>query len=1176
MGMRLAAANGATSEATSDAKNVILSAEGTVEVALKGSDAWQRAANRQTLEVGARVRTAAKSRSLIRLQSRIVFRLNELTTVEILPSGGSSKATLDLKAGTIYLFSRDRPQEFDFRTPVATGAIRGTELVIHVEATGTTTVTLLEGAVQLSNAAGTTELASGDQGRVRLGEAPVKSSVLDAVNVIQWGLYYPGIVDLPDLDLSVSETAALSESLAAYRAGNLPRALAAYPPNRAATASAREKVYASALDLTVGQVAEAEAMLLEAEKMDLAVAPVAGALKQVIAAVRFGPWTASRKPATPTEWMAESYYAQSRSALPQALEAAQNAVKQSPHFGFALARVAELQFSLGQTKAAEVSIAKALEQAPHNAAGMSLMGYLMLARGNTDEAINWFDRAITQGGALANAWLGRGLSRMRRTEFQTGREDMQVAALLEANRSILRSYLGKAFEQERDLKRARHELDLARNLDPNDPTPWLYSALVHWEQNGINTAIRDLERSQELNENRGLFRSRLLLDQDRAVRGVHLAALYRDAGMVEVGRREAAKAVSSDFANYSAHLFLAGSYAEQSGSVGSTLRYETPILNELLLANLLAPPEGGLFSQSISHQEYSRLFERDRLGLFSSTEYASLGSWRQTLSQFGLFGGSSYAIDYAYQSSPGQQEGGDLSQQYFSGAIKQRITLQDTVTLQAVYSATRTGDLTQYLDPAQSQVDRHSREFQEPTLLAGYHHEWSPGHHSLMLVGRVVDTLEYTDATFEEQLLIKSASGNVIATPRTQQTGGTAYPFPPLAALDFHSRAVLYSGELEQIWQGDTHTLVVGSRVQEGTFDTQTSLGASSRTRAGNSTGFVPNIPFPVYFTNPETSQELELEMQRISGYGYLNWRVLTPLTLSAGLCYDHLTFPSNHLFPPLTDREEDKDLLAPKVGFMFTPWGGGSFRGAYTKSLGGASFDQSLRLEPSQVAGFNQSFRGLIPESLAGTSPSSEFQTWGASFDQRFPSKTYLGVEGEWLSSEVKRTIGVFETVIGTPKPSVMQQNLDYAEKSLVITVNQLLGDYWSAGAAYRLSQSELDLRAPEIPIEVAASSQTQQQGVLHQFGANVGFTLPCGLFARTDVLWLSQDTSRDNADSTLGDDVWQNNLYFGYRWPRRVAELRIGLLNLFGQDYRLSPLNLHANLPRERMLTLSLRFNL
>ena len=58
-------------------------------------------------------------------------------------------------------------------------------------------------------------------------------------------------------------------------------------------------------------------------------------------------------------------------------------------------------------------------------------------------------------------------------------------------------------------------------------------------------------------------------------------------------------------------------------------------------------------------------------------------------------------------------------------------------------------------------------------------------------------------------------------------------------------------------------------------------------------------------------------------------------------------------------------------------------------------------------------------------------------------------------------------------------------------------------------------------------------------------------------------------------GDDFWQFNLFAGYRFPRRAAEIQAGLLNLTGRDYQLTPVNLYADLPRARTIALRFKFN-
>ena len=88
-------------------------------------------------------------------------------------------------------------------------------------------------------------------------------------------------------------------------------------------------------------------------------------------------------------------------------------------------------------------------------------------------AIQAFAQAIAADSGLANAWLGRGLCRIKQGDAEAGRVDLLAAAALEPHRSLLRSYLGKAFADADDDARATKELRLAVELDPADPTAWL-------------------------------------------------------------------------------------------------------------------------------------------------------------------------------------------------------------------------------------------------------------------------------------------------------------------------------------------------------------------------------------------------------------------------------------------------------------------------------------------------------------------------------------------------------------------------------------------------------------------------------------------------------------------------------------------------------------------------------
>ena len=1135
--------------------SVLLTIEGTVETASAGSMNWAAASTNQILHFGDQLRTGPHSRATVRLSNLTVLRVNELTTLQIQPPSATGKQpALNLKKGASYFFSRERPTEMEFHTPLVAGAIRGTEFNLAVADDGKTVVTLVDGEVALNNQSGGVNLVSGEQGIVEPGQAPRKTAVINAISIIQWALYYPAVLDTDELKFSDAERQVLAASLASYRAGDLLAALANYPANRA-PGSDSEKIYFAELLLSVGQVDQAEAQLqsIPSPMADASLYPCVLSLRELVQAVKHENWVREKQPVLASQLLADSYWLQSQSQLEAALSAARAATQKSPNFGFAWERLAELEFSFGHTDAALAALEKSLQLSPRNAEALALKGFLLAAQNRTAAAREYFDDAIAADGALGNAWLGRGLVRIHQNDTDGGLKDLQVAAVLEPNRSLLRSYLGKAFANEYDGARADKELALARKLDPNDPTSWLYFALLDEQENRVNDAVRDLEKSKELNDNRRLFRSKLLLDQDRAVRSANLARIYQDAGMNDVGVNEASRAVGYDYANYSAHQFLANSYDALRDPKQINLRYETPWFSELLVSELLAPVGADNLSQYISQQEYSRLFENDHLGLSSSTEYQSRGDWHQQASQYGNSGNFSYAFDAEYRLQNGDRPNNDLTQTAYNVKAKEQLTTQDSVMLEAQVYDSSFGDVAQYYnqDGSTAGLPRPSTTFratetEKPNVFLGYHHEWSPGSHTLFLGGRLNDTLSYNDPN--AQILFYRRP------PPTSYVVSRPFPVTNQRNLD------AYSAELQQIWQGHGHTLIAGARYQIGWADTIVDVN-------------------DVYTFTP-IHQDINTDLQRISVYGYDQWQLFDSLLLVGGVAYDRLRFPDDIDTAPITSTESDVDRISPKAGIIWSPLPNTHLRGAWTRSLGGVFYDTSVRLEPTEVAGFNQAFRSLVPESVVGLVPGTRFETWGVGFDQAFKkTRTYLTVEGDILNSDATRTIGIFTNSFFLPipdTPSNTRESLDYRERSVTVALNQLAGRDWSFGARYKLGDAKLGQQAIDIglvaPGQVNAINQNNK-AMLQQLDLSAGFNHPSGFFSRFDALWSRQDNQGYSPDEP-GDDFWQFNAYAGYRFHHRQAELQLGLLNITDENYRLNPLNLYNELPRGRTLSALFQF--
>ena len=99
------------------------------------------------------------------------------------------------------------------------------------------------------------------------------------------------------------------------------------------------------------------------------------------------------------------------------------------------------------------------------------------------------------------------------------------------NNSLIRSYLGKAYYEE---KREKLFGDPVRT-SPSSSTPWTRRpGSTTPSSSRASTAPsrpwQDMQKSIELNDNRAVYRSKLLLDQDLAARSASQARIYNDLG----------------------------------------------------------------------------------------------------------------------------------------------------------------------------------------------------------------------------------------------------------------------------------------------------------------------------------------------------------------------------------------------------------------------------------------------------------------------------------------------------------------------------------------------------------------------------------------------------------------------------------------------------------------------
>lgn len=1198
----------------------ILTVENIVQVAKTSGAAWTPATSEQPLSIGNRIRTRQKSRATIKLTDLYTMRMEQYTSIEISPKlVGGGKPQLDIAGGAAFIFSREEQGEIDIKTPAANGALKGTQLFVQVS-NGRSFFQVIEGSVEMQNPHGRILLQAGDSGEATPGLAPKKTASILTKNILQWSLYYPAVIDPSELDMGAAEERAVAASLSAYREGDLLGALEKYPDR--VPGNTGGKLYKAGVVLAVGRVDEAQALLVSLN----AGHPGRLALERMIEAVNYSPPAdgsiaeANSEPAVSSisGAMAESYYQQSRGNLEGALAAARKATADAPQNGYAWTRVGELEFSFGRTSTARQALERGLSLTPKNAQAHALHGFILSADSRILEAGEAFNEAIRLDGALGNAWLGRGLVRIKSGRQEQGRADLQTAATVEPTSAIFHSYLGKAFSAEGRTNDARKDLDLAKRLDENDPTPWLYSAVQNQQENRYNSAISDLTQSVRLNDNRRIYRSQFLLDQDRAVRRANLAIIYQNAGMNEFAVREATRAVESDYTNPSAHLFLANSFDVLRDPRRIELRQETPWFNELLLANLLAPVGGGSLSQFVSQGEYSRLLEADGMGGILNSEWRSDSEQRTTASVFGNYGRVSYGLDASHFDSSGNRLNSDASRTEIYGQFKWQVTPDDVFYFLGKWQDQESGDNFENYNNTTSSPGLRFSETQEPgLLLGGWNHRWGPGSHTLFLGGRLSANQDLTDPRATQLLLKRDPSAmfpgfvqkvgfdDIFTDPTLQnavpppaslgQDGETLIYSPELlgaigpyigtgqvtgvgtSVFDFSTQRQfeIYTAELQHIQQSDKNTFIAGARWQGGQFETDTRLSVLR-----------PN--FTGGFTTPAADQHSVTDMRRTSIYTYDYYSPVSWFTLIGGLAWDRLDRPDNFRNPPVNDRQQDEQQLSGKVGFTMTPSPGVNLRGAYTEGLGGVTFDESVRLEPSQVAGFSQAYRTVLSESIAGSVEAPRFTTWGLGIDGVLPTRTWWGATFEVIEQDVDRTIGAFsgyELSIfpNTPAyfPDGTSQRLAYRECALGATLNQLIGDEFSVGLAYQVTRSDLRTSYLELPANNRIAPEQKDRATLQELSISGNWNSPTGFFATLEANAFAQDLDSNSSGLTPatvprdGDSFWQFNAMVGYRFWRNRGAVTLGVLNIGDTDYQLSPFTSYGEIVRGRTAVMAYRLN-
>ena len=933
----------------------MMSVQGTVEAQQAGSAQWQPAKLNATYCPGDTIRVLERSRADVALENGSVLRLNAKSTITLEGVKEKKTSLISLLKGAGHFFSRG-PRNLEVKTPFTVAGVRGTEFLVQVES-DKTLLSIFEGAVLASNEMGRLSLEAGQSAVAEQGKAPTLRIVARPRDAVQWALYYPPVI-YPHPDQFQGSSAwqnMLQQSTEAYLKGDLQRAFDRIENVPETIRDANFFAYRASLLLAVGRTDDAKADISRTLRLNPGDSNAA-ALQTIMAIVQnekdkafdMAEKAVTDAPQSATAHIALSYVQQARFDLEGARNSLQKAVELEPKNALAWARLAELWSSFGRLNKALDAAQTAVDLEPHLSRTQTVLGFAFLTQVKTKPAKVVFQQAIEFDQADPLPRLGLGLAKIREGNLDDGARDLESAASLSPNNSILHSYLGKARYEAKLHPLDERDFGVAKELDPNDPTPWFYDAIQKQTTNRPVEALHDLQKAIAVNDNRAVYRSQLLLDSDLAARSAGLGRIYSDLGFQQLALVEGWKSVNTDPTNHSAHRFLADSYAalprHEIARVSELLQSQllqpinqTPIQPRLAESNLFLISAGG--PGSLSFNEFSPLFNRDGVTVQASGTVGEDNTFAGEAVAAGILGKASFSVGYSHFETDGFRQNADQKDDIFNVFAQVELTDQTSVQAEVRRRQSEYGDLQQRFFTEDFFPGMHN-DAKTTVLRLGARHAFSA---ESIILGSFI----FTDAPFRQI---------------------TRDPFPGFTLLDFDEPTKSSQVEFQHLFRSRYINLTTGAGYSDLDAPSDLTLGLIDELG-----------PFEVVLPTFDRSQ------RHFNIYAYGNISILKNVTVTLGLSFQRIEGDKTFV------DGGDMNQINPKFGIVWTPFSGTTIRAAAFRGLRRVmSTDQTL--EPTQVAGFNQFYDDFVM---------TDAWRYGVAIDQHITKDIFVGAELSWRDKE-------------------------------------------------------------------------------------------------------------------------------------------------------------------------------
>jgi len=963
---------------------------------------------------------------------------------------------------------KERPTRFSSGSTIA--AIRGTELSLAVASDGNETqLAVLEGRVEAKTDKGNPiTLQGGQTATGAKGRAVALGARVRPQDAVVWALYYPPVLFAKP---GAPETAG-QRAAAQLAAGSVEEAVKQLDAALAKNASDSDALALKAV------------VAVAANRADEA----ASTAQKAIAA----------NPKSAAAQVALSYAQQAKFDLEGARASLEKAVQLEPGDALAWARLAEIRSSLGEADASLAAARKAAELAPSLSRAQTVLGFSHLARVDTAQATAAFRKAIELDASDPLPRLGLGLARIRDGALAEGTKELETAVSLDPGQATVRSYLGKAYFEQKRVALVDREFDLAKQADPKDPTPWLYDAISKQTTNRPVEALESFQQAVELNDNRAVYRSRLLLDQDLASRSASLGRIFSDLGFQDRGLVEGWGSLATDPANFSAHRLLADNYA-------ALPRHEIARVSELFQSQMLQPlnttpiqpslAESNLFLISsqgpgtLAFNEFNPLFNRNQIngqGSFLLGE-DSTAAGEGIVS--GIYRKLSFSAGYSGFSTDGFRQNNTQDDKIANAFVQAELSPKTSLQAEFRYRDLEMGDLGLHF-----YADDFSRFQSEKTdgtnVRVGLRQELAPG-------ATLLASYMHSDKDID-----------------------FALPDPDLAqsfTLGRDEKSDSLEGQL--LFRAPRLKVVAGA----GYFDVDSQ----------ETTVFA--IEDPDFGFSDTTAGDSKIKHTNLYAYAYFTPVANLTLTVGAsGDLFDQTgAFTSAFAIQGLPPDDPvpvdpppvlgEKNKFNPKLGASFALSSGTTLRGTWFRTMKRTLItDQTL--EPTQVAGFNQFF----------DDPSAtESEVWGLAIDQKLGRKAFGGIaysQRELTIPQLLLENGVTWTVNERPGE----------EKLLRAYLFGAVHPWLTVGAEYAYEDFDYD---PELFLSFSKVKT-------HRVPVSARFFHPSGFSALFGVTYLKQEGEFrpvNGTDFLPGDrSFWVVDAALRYRLPKRFGFITAGVNNL------------------------------